>query len=283
MRSISINAYAKINLGLRVLSRREDGYHDIITVMQRISLCDHLDLEAVDKKIEYCGPSITESESDNLCVKAAQAFQRNFGKEFGVRIHLKKNIPIGAGLGGGSSDAGAVLTGMSQLYDVDSQSRQMMNAAIEVGSDVPFFAAGYSSALVRGRGEQLLQFPGLNNNSYVLILWPGFEVSTALAYRSLDESLTSDKNNIKLMLCEFFSFQGGIPTAGMRNDFDDPIFASHPELAQACTDLIEAGAEYAGLSGSGSALYGVFDNEAVARMAASGWHGSWLSFVCCPY
>ncbi len=135
---VTIDACAKINLGLRVLHRRRDGYHDIITVLQRISLCDRVHLEPLEGRVVYEGPRLTADPEDNLCVRAAEAFRRRFGRRLGVRINLEKVIPVGAGLGGGSSDAAAVLVGMVRLFErngettVGLEDRPLMEVAAPV-------------------------------------------------------------------------------------------------------------------------------------------------------
>jgi len=312
--SLTIPAYAKINIGLKVLRKRSDDYHDLITIMQRISLCDQvtLILEVGDEsrnarkeesKVTYNGPSLTADPADNLCVRAAKAFLRRCDIPCSVHIKLEKNIPIGAGLGGGSSDAAAVLVGLTRLYgkcqsakvskclskEVDLPS--LLKIAVGIGSDVPFFIYSevdaskhlYSYAtLVQGRGEQLSPAIGLCKDKLIIIIWPGFAISTSWAYQKLDESLTFNGNNITLITCDFSNYRDGIQTKEIGNDFEIPIFAAYPELIHTRDRLLEAGALFAGLSGSGSAIYGVFDSEAEKRVAQLKWPHSWLSVVCRP-
>lgn len=284
MDTITLKAHAKINLGLRVLEKRDDDFHEIITIMQRISLCDHITLEKVKSRIIYDGPTLTEYPEDNLCVKAAEGFRRQFGNKDGVRINLDKQIPSGSGLGGGSSDAGAVLRGMAKLYGVGDDGKPVLSEiGASIGSDVPFFTADFPVALCRGRGEIISQSHGLSKDRFILLLMPDFSISTSWAYRTLDDCLTFNTEDVKLSVREFSEYQGGIPTAGMGNDFEHPVFAAHPELEYACNRMLEMGAVHAAMTGSGSAIYGIFDGEAAIRAAKSGWCQSWLSFVCRPY
>jgi 4-diphosphocytidyl-2-C-methyl-D-erythritol kinase len=274
----SIPAHAKINLGLKVVDKRDDGYHDIATFMQRLSLCDSVTLKPKSGEVVYTGPVLTEYPSQNLCVRAAEAFRSHFGADKSVSIGLSKQIPAGAGLGGGSSDAAAVLIGMARIYGVSLLDESLLKSAAEVS----FFLFGNSAAIARGRGEQLEAVNGLSLDKWIVILWPGFGISTVWAYKELDRLLTYDKNDIKLNSHYFYLIRDGLPHAGILNDFEIPAFAAHPELGIARDRLLEAGAVVAGLAGSGSALFGIFDGEAQARMAASPWRPPWLSFVCRP-
>ncbi len=281
--NLKLTAYAKINLGLRILSRRSDGYHDLVTIFQRISLSDKVTLEKLTSKIEYEGPSLTSMPEDNLCYKAAEVFRTCFGENYGVRIHLEKNIPTGAGLGGGSSDAAAVLKGMAKLYDIPESHKDLNNAAAETGSDVPFFLSGLSAAVGEGRGEILSPIVGLSADKSLLIIKPGFSVSTAWAYRLIDKSLTFDENNIKIVTCDFLNYSGGILTPQMTNDFEGAVFGIHPELADVRDRLLAAGGLFAGLCGSGSAIYGVFDEDHFARTIAEELRTDWAGYVCRSY
>ena len=279
---LTLPANAKINLGLRILRPRLDGYHDLVTIFQRLSLADEVGLERLPGKIIYEGPSLTDPPAENLCVRAARQFQAAFGGDCGVRLSLDKRIPAGAGLGGGSSDAAAVLAGMAQLYGISREEPQLWSAAANLGADVTFFLADIPAAVGQGRGEEITPCPGLAAQDCIVVVWPGFSVSTVQAYRMVDEALTFDENNSKITICRFLEYQGGTPTAGMTNDFERVIFAAHPELDAARDRLLQAGARFAGLCGSGSALFGVFDDKAQGRAAARGWRLPWLSFVCNP-
>jgi len=282
LKSIQINAYAKINLGLRILARRPDGYHELITVFQRISLADRVILEKLDGGIEYAGTELTERPEDNLCYLAAETFCSLFGMELGVRIRLEKAIPTGAGLGGGSSDAAAVLRGMCEMYGISPTHEDLIGAAAEIGSDVPFFFSDLSSALGEGRGERLTPVNGLSRSFYLLVLKPNYSISTAWAYSELDNILTFEKNNISIVSHDFFSYSGGAPSTEMTNDFEVLIFDAHPELAEARADLLDAGAEFAGLCGSGSAVFGAFSDDCQVSAIVGDWRSPWLSYLCRP-
>ncbi len=275
--NLKLKAFAKINLSLRIIGKREDGYHDIVTFYQRVSLCDEIELEPYSE-IKYNGPALTVDERDNLCFKAAEAFRAYFGAERGAVITLTKNIPLGAGLGGGSADAAAVLRGMAKIYRVPYDDKRLFDAALTLGSDVPFFLSGFTAAYGYGRGERLKEATGLKNETFILILWPGFPISSKWAYKSYDNILTNEKNNIKI---ELYKITNDAPLSG--NDFEKVVFKEFPELESARVQLLEMGSYYAALSGSGSALFGLYDDEASAQAAVKNWQLPWHCFVCRPY
>jgi len=230
--------------------------------------------------IEYTGPALTAEPSQNLCFKAAQSFFSYFPQEWGVRIGLEKRIPYGAGLGGGSSDAASVLIGMAKLAGIDPKNTLLPKAAIELGSDVPFFLTGTSAAIAQGRGEVLKPVVPLKNDALIVILWSGREISTKWAYQMVDQALTFDPENINLVVRKFQSYSESGKAGLMGNDFEIPIFGAVPELASARKRLLELGAAYAGLSGSGSAIFGVFsDGTDVDRIAAA-FDKPWQTFMC---
>lgn len=287
---LTISAYAKINLGLRVLSQRPDGYHDLITIMQRISLHDTIQLTPSDGLISYQGPTLTSDPEQNLCVKAARIFQQHVGSHCGVDLSLVKEIPIGSGLGGGSSDAAAVLTGLGQIYSEElnrvdpeqlsisteinkflqelnldpSQRRKLLvllSLGALLGADVPFFVSQLPAALAQGRGEVLSLCPPLRDDYLIIVIYPNFESSTQKAYKDLHNFLTFSRRDVKLLTCEFLELMGSIPDPKMGNDFELSVFHNNPDLAQARDLCYNSGAAYAGLSGSGSAIYGIFDHN----------------------
>ncbi len=280
--SLCLKAHAKINLGLRILGRRPDGYHELITVFQRISLADEVTLEKLVNHIEYEGPTLTNCPEDNLCYKAAQAFRSRFGSDLGVRITLKKVIPPGAGLGGGSSDAAAVLRGMADLHNIPKDHEALFSAAEEIGSDIPFFLSNLTAALGRGRGERLQSVKGLNSTFELVVVKPDFEISTAWAYGQLDDILTFEEKSINIVVHGFSAYTGGFPTAQMTNDFEGLLFNTRPELTKARNRMLDAGAVFSGLCGSGSAIFGVFKDHTSAKKAASEFCSPWFSYVCRP-
>ena len=280
---MKIKAHAKINLGLRILNRRSDGFHDLVTIFQRISLADELEIEVLKREIIYDGPTLTETLEDNICYKAAVFYKTAFGDEAGLRIRLSKHIPTGAGLGGGSSDAAAVLKVLAASDGIPIDNTELQMVAAKLGADVPFFLSGLPSAIGQGKGERISPAKGLDRNCNIVIVKPEISISTKWAYEQIDNTLTFDKKNINIITHYFLDYRGGLPTAEMRNDFEAPIFATHPELANARNRLLDAGAEFSGLCGSGSALFGVFQDRELAERVASEWCSPWLSYICRPY
>ncbi|MCE5310035.1 MAG: 4-(cytidine 5'-diphospho)-2-C-methyl-D-erythritol kinase [Acidobacteriales bacterium] len=264
-RRARLRALAKINLGLRVLHKRGDGFHELRTVFQTISLADTLDVEFEPSRrtsIELTG---CDEIADNLVVRAARALMdamRTTGK---VRFHLIKRIPMGAGLGGGSSDAAAVLLALPVLAGREMAPDEMIALGAQLGSDVPYFFLG-GTALGLGRGTELYPLPEIPAAPLVLVA-PAIHVSTAEAYRALDLGLTSDvEQNMIDSFQSRVSFVGNGMSKGssagvLGNDFEGVVFDRHPELRTLKRKLLRLGARAAMMTGSGSALFGIFDSR----------------------
>jgi 4-diphosphocytidyl-2-C-methyl-D-erythritol kinase len=257
-RKISVLAPAKINLYLKVLGRRSDGYHDLETWMQKLDLYDNIILEL------YSGTGIQLSCSDasipgdetNLAVRAARAFCQlsNKSEGYGVNITLQKNIPIAAGLGGGSSDAGAVLRGLNMLFGQEFSESQLIELARPLGADVPFFAVEHEAVFARGIGDILYPVDSVENCSFVLVN-PDFFVSTAWVFRNL--TLTSLTKNSKLS-CFQKHKAASLSLEDLHNDLEQVTSVKHPEIEQIKRSLLVAGASQVLMSGSGATVFGVF-------------------------
>ena len=257
-RSACLPAYAKLNLGLRVLYKRPDGFHELRTVFQTISLADRLDVTytpARHTRIEIAG---TPEIPDNLVAKAARAVLEALRVHADVRFQLKKRIPAGAGLGGGSSDAAAVLLALPVLAGKILPPEKMHAIATALGSDVPFFLHG-GTALGLGRGEELYPLP-CQRVRHALLIAPSLHSSTAEAYQDMARRLTSIPLQNKLFSFQQDLWQEAPGTA--ENDFEPVLFARFPELKQIKARLVRLGAKPAALTGSGSALFGVFSTAA---------------------
>jgi 4-diphosphocytidyl-2-C-methyl-D-erythritol kinase len=261
-RSARLRACAKLNLGLRVLYRRPDGFHELRTVFQTVSLSDRLDVSwtpARSTRITIAGaPEI----ADNLVERAAREVLEALKTHGDIRFELKKNIPAGAGLGGGSSDAAAVLLALPVLAGKRMREEALFEAAIRLGSDVPFFLHG-GTALGLGRGEELYPLPD-EPARRGLIVAPQVHSSTAEAYRLLSATLPAPLTTNSLQN-KLFSFQREIWQRGEAvgvNDFEGVVFAQHPELEQIRNRLRRLGASPAAMTGSGSAIFGLFDDAA---------------------
>ncbi|HIZ87181.1 MAG TPA: 4-(cytidine 5'-diphospho)-2-C-methyl-D-erythritol kinase [Candidatus Coprenecus pullistercoris] len=253
----------KINIGLRVLARRDDGYHDIETLFYPVdSYTDILEIiEADSVSMNYFGTVYELPGGDmekELCVKAYRLLQKEFDLP-PVGIYLCKNIPVGAGMGGGSSDAAWTLRGLNDLFCLGLSMEQLASYASQLGSDCPFFIHGIPM-LGRGRGEILTpccpdSVAGLKERYHIKIVAPGIHVSTAGAYASLTPD-SSGKGLEKLLELPVEQWRERVI-----NDFEKTVFARHPEIARIKQSLYDEGAVYASMSGSGSAVYGIFRNS----------------------
>ncbi len=261
---IKARAYAKINLYLDVVRRREDGYHDIETLYQPVSLWDELTYEQTPAGIEIEGddPSIPWNE-DNLCHRAAALVLESSGTKGGVRIRVAKAIPSGAGLGGGSSDAAATLLAVNALYRCGFSSEELRNLALALGSDVPFFVFG-APAIGRGRGELLERTPGLRGG-WILIVKPDVSVSTKWAYQNLNLILT--KGSPGATLTALLEGLQRFPAVRLetRNSFEAGVAERFPGVSEVLSALRDENPVLSSLSGSGSACFAVFEVESRAR------------------
>lgn len=265
-------APAKLNLGLHVRRRRPDGYHDIETVMVPLAWADRLAATPADAVTLSCSDASLPTDGRNLVVRAAEALAAWVRAEptqmRGANLFLDKRVPYGAGLGGGSSDAAAALRLLAEWWTLDVPPHAMHALAAGLGSDVPFFLDAVP-ALATGRGETLTPLVGPGGEPYALPFWltvvvPPVHVSTADAYRLVVPD-DGDRPDLAALVAT------NDPDRWRRelvNDFQGPVEALHPEVASARAGLTAAGAAYASLSGSGSAVFGVFEAEAEARSAA---------------
>ena len=270
MKSVRVPAYAKINLCLNVLGRRADGYHELRTVFQTISLHDTLALEAkrdpgIDLRI-IGNPNLAgEPGHDNLVHRAIHELCRELGIRQGVRAVLTKRIPVGRGLGGGSTDAAAALMGLLRLTGKRIEAARMAEIASGLGADVPFFLRG-GRGLGIGRGDEIYPLPDVARRSVLVISPHDIAVPTLDAYQWLARRLTKPPDTTKLWrfcaLC--WSPQGG----ALSNDFEAAVFPRYSRLAAIKRELLRQGAAGASLAGSGSAVFGIFQNSAKARRAA---------------
>ena len=268
-RTARLKAYAKLNLGLRILYRRPDGYHEIRTVFQTISLADTLDVSVTRAKTTSIEIEGTPEIPDNLVEKAARLVLEEAQVHARVRCILRKKIPAGAGLGGGSTDAAAILLGLPVLVGKNLTPDRLFEIAAQLGSDVPFFLYG-GTALGLGRGEELYPLPERRSVRGILIA-PEVHSSTAEAYQDLSSQLTSIPLQNTL-----FSFRQEVwqeVQAGLVNDFERPVFARHPGLRQVKDRLRRLGANPAAMTGSGSAIFGIFEGPGEVDRARQSFRG----------
>ena len=266
---------AKINLGLHIHKKREDGFHELETLFQMVAWFDEMEMEGAPEKVElFCdAPGIPNDES-NLVIKAARLLQNNFpGKCDGVKIKLQKNIPSGAGLGGGSGNAAGALLALNILWNLKIPRDALISMASELGSDVPFFLMS-PCAIGTGKGE-ILQPVENPISFYILMIYPGFPISTPWVYGNLKLKLTKRENNISILRKNLSL--SDITSLGSRlyNDLEPVVIQRFPEVQVVKDELRAWGALGVLLSGSGSTVFGIFDDPEKARIACAGLNGTW--------
>ncbi len=259
-----LKSYAKINLGLRIIGKRKDGFHEIETFFQQIDLKDDITIELFDNNINIeCHPKVCADEKDNLAYRAAQLLKPLTDK--GCFIKISKNIPPGSGLGGGSSNAATTLVGLNKLWDLKLGRSQLLSCAEQLGSDVPFFIRG-GLALGQGRGEILTPVK-TELDYYGVVIWPDFSISTRWAYQNSNFDLTNSNKKRKLS-----GFTQNIHNTTewqriLTNDLKDVVFGKHPACREIMQDLTKYGPFYKSMSGSGSSLFGLFHHASDAKEA----------------
>lgn len=289
MKMINLKAYAKINLGLRILSQRDDGYHNIETVFHRVQPHDEIRLEqSSDLTLTVNTPGLPRDDN-NLCVKAAKLLQQHVGTENGVHIFLNKNIPIGAGLGGGSADAAATIIGLMNLWHIDISKNELLKIGLQLGSDVPYFLSP-GTAYATSRGE-ILEYFEFSMPYWIVIIYPNIHVSTKWAYEAIhdkryiqhESEVNNPKSNISLRQILLDHVHDPIHlNAVLHNDFEPIILHKYEKIAFAKVSLYAAGAKFAQMSGSGSAIYGLFTSEQDANDAAGQLRKRYQVFMTSP-
>ena len=280
MSPFSLPCFAKINWTLRILGRRDDGFHELFTVFQAISLHDTLRFEKSDELWLRCNDRRIPTDDRNLIIKAAKALQSSLGRAAGARMHLEKRIPSSGGLGGGSSDAAVALIGLSKVWNVDITGGQLSHLAAEIGSDVSFFLHG-GTAIGSGRGEAIDPVEGISAEN-MLVVTPGIRVSTRRAFADLNaDALTSDERDHILTVCRNEAGSLDPLHSVLKNDFEASVFAAYPEIARVKQTLFDLGAVNAAMSGSGASVFAVFDNKETRQAAqkALDQESTWRKFA----
>jgi 4-diphosphocytidyl-2-C-methyl-D-erythritol kinase len=294
---LTLNAPAKINWFLKVLGLRNDGFHEIITLIQKITLYDVLTFAPSEDLILETDSRIPTEE--NLVFKAAMFLKNKYSVEAGALIYLDKNIPAGAGLGGGSSDAAATLCGLNKLWSLNLSGEDIFKAAKKLGSDVPFFLNGALS-LAHGRGERIVSRKALKTVD-ILLVKPPFDVSTAWVYKTFSASGASvyengknpkseqtqceltkkagKVNNIEHFISKIEKAELGYLADIASNDLELVTIKGFPVIAEIKERLLDAGAVCSLMSGSGSAVFGVFDSRKKAEVASRAFAGFWTVAV----
>lgn len=281
--TLTLPAFAKINLSLRVLGKRPDGYHEIQTVLQTISLHDTLRFTVTDAPhiVLARDDRRVPSGAENLVCRAAAALQRQFRSRQGAYIVLEKKIPTEAGLGGGSSDAAMTLLALAHLWQMRATEDDLLEIAGSLGADVPFFLRG-GTALGTGIGKHVNALSDAGDK-FLLVIKPNAGISTAAAYQALNApSLTSAEAKTILSSSQGGEFFDNRDSNALQNDFEAVAFGLEPEIARAKASLIRAGAGAALLAGSGSAVFGIFDGRDAQKRAIQTieLEAGWRVFPC---
>jgi 4-diphosphocytidyl-2-C-methyl-D-erythritol kinase len=276
---LRLHAFAKINAGLKILGRRPDGYHEIRTVYQTIALHDRLEIRLTTSPTALaveCAHTAVPSGRDNLVYRACELWRRARRWHGGIRVRIEKVIPLGSGLGGASADAAAALLGLERLTGdrLDFAGRHRLAGAL--GSDVPLFLLG-GRVLGCGRGEEVYPLSDLPLRA-CLVVFPGFSVSTAEAYRQAGSRLTEQPRSAYIGSFGAWPQLPLMNWGSAENDFESVVFARWPELARVKRRLIRAGAEVASLTGSGSAVYGLFSSARQLLRASQLIPRGWLCY-----
>lgn len=263
MNYIEIKAPAKINIGLKILNKRSDGFHNLSTLFFPLNnLYDKLIFRKSDHFEFYCSDPALPFDEGNIVVKAHRLLEQRSERKLNVSIELEKNIPSGGGLGGGSSDAAATLLSLNEMFNLALTSEQLIELSLALGSDVPFFIKS-KPAIGTSRGE-ILELIELEIEDYILVVNPGINISTKDAFNNISPENTG---------INFNSFiRNGKPDYEMMrlsatNDFESYVFTRFPEIGRIKEELYKCGAKFALLSGSGSSVYGIFKTETEAEKA----------------
>jgi 4-diphosphocytidyl-2-C-methyl-D-erythritol kinase len=268
-----VRAYAKINLTLDVLGRRTDGYHELATIMQTIDLYDTICLtRSNDEQIQLICSRPELSNDENLVVRAAQLVRERLGLRQGITIELDKHIPMAAGLGGGSSDGAAVLVALQRWWQLPLSSDELLAMAAALGSDIPFFLTG-GLALCEGRGERVTPLPLCwpAELRWLILLKPAISISTATVFRDLSAQAYTDGSH-SLAVREALQAKRMPQKADLHNSLEQSVLKRYPEVVQAREAMLNAGATFVRLSGSGPTLFAPFADLQQAMHTLHGLH-----------
>ncbi|OGV04139.1 MAG: 4-(cytidine 5'-diphospho)-2-C-methyl-D-erythritol kinase, partial [Ignavibacteria bacterium RIFOXYB2_FULL_36_7] len=265
---------AKINIGLNVVSKRQDGYHNIETIFYPLNLCDQLTIKEAGSFLFTSNNNELTSTPDNLIVNAKEELEKERGEKINVHIHLDKNIPIGGGLGGGSSDAASTLTGLNKFLELNLDYEKLFNIALSIGSDVPFFL-NPKPCFAESRGEKFSYF-NLSISNPILIVNPGIYISTKRAYEQIiptkpEFSLTDIKQ-------EHFDNFNELKEK-VKNDFEQVVFSEFLEVEKLKKQIYKSGASFVLMSGSGSTLFGIFKDFAAGWKAKKNFEKDYFTYL----
>ncbi len=260
----SYKSNSKLNLGLEVLNKRNDNFHNLESIFVEIDLSDELFFQKSDHFIFTSNNQLLLQSNNNTIIQAYQYMKPLAAMYQPYSIHLSKNIPMGAGLGGGSSNAAATLKALNDLWKINLSSDELCNIATKIGSDVPFFING-KNQFIKGRGDKLNPLSQLKlAKYYILVIYPNIHINTKWAYQALKKGLEVPKRHNK-----FLDSNYQVNWQLLKNDFENVVFSTYPEISKIKEKLISRKVLYAGLSGSGSTVYGIFNNKEDASSASS--------------
>ena len=280
VKSFTLPSFAKINWLLRILGRREDGFHELCTIFQTISLYDEISFAENDEIVLTCDDENIPTDETNLIIKAANYLRREFVVKNGAKIHLAKQIPAPGGLGGGSSNAAVALLGLATLWELEIKFEKLVEIGAKLGSDVPFFFHG-GTAYATGRGTEIVEMADVSEK-YLLIVTPDVKVSTAAAFARINApNLTKEGSKSILKICQNEAERFILRQIDSSNDFEESVFEYAPEIERVKNTLLESGAKQAVLSGSGASIFAIFDNKETrqATQKALEIDSNWLMFA----
>ena len=277
MEEIKVESPSKINIGLNVVEKRKDGFHNLQTVFYPLLLADKLVFQKSDKLKLISDSKKIEELNDNLILEAIKLIENETGLKIKVKISLEKNIPIGAGLGGGSSNAAATLKAINKLCELKFEYKKISDLALKLGSDVPFFLSTVPS-YGESRGEKLIPL-NLEIQYPILVVNPGINISTRWAFERINPS--KPNYNLRELFSKNFDFKD--IREYVTNDFEPIVFKEYPVIEKIKKDLYELGANFALLSGTGSTVYGIFSNLQKAYWAEEHFKQSYFTFINNPF
>ncbi|SHF13328.1 4-diphosphocytidyl-2-C-methyl-D-erythritol kinase [Caldanaerobius fijiensis DSM 17918] len=274
---MKIKAYAKVNLSLNVLDRRSDGYHHIETIMQSINLYDVVQLEKSSNGIQLtCEGIKLPCDSRNIAYKAAELMIKRFRLQGGIKIHIQKHIPVAAGLAGGSTDAAAVIKGINKLYGLNLNDKDLSNIGLEIGADVPFCIKG-GTGLAMGIGEEIVPLPTPKLD--IVLIKPGASASTKVIYQLYDELKEHVHPDVRGQAEAIIKGDLKKVCKLAANGLEAVTMKICPEVVQAKKALIDSGCEVALMSGSGTAVYGIYRDKFAAQEAYRLLKRNYLTFL----
>lgn len=277
MSKIILKSPAKINIGLNIIRKRDDGYHDLETIFYPLLLNDILTFEKADETKLESNSNDINSLKTNLIFTAIEFLENIVERELNVKIYLEKNIPIGAGLGGGSSNAASTLKALNQLFELHLTYNKLSEIALKLGSDVPFFLEPYP-CFASSRGERRKNIQ-LSLSQPILIVNPGIHISTNWAFQNLE--LTSHKKSLK-ELCEHSSITIDDIKDYATNDFENIVYEKYPEIKSIKDKLDASGADFVSMTGTGSTVYGMFSNLQKARWVKEDFDARYFTYINFP-